>query len=292
MTIGILVLVSLAFAVVGSNRGWHVGNPRLLARFGVWIDNQPDPLPSPEVEAAKPPVADTAVSVSDHIASGFSPGSESPRVRRIDFETDNREARLISTGVKPTRLRFTNPFELEVREADLAATVELPDGGTLIVKEFTDTGFKVEERNTRGLRIVAEVYPSSEDGRSAAVLQAEARQAQARQAQVELVERKRTHEERLEGLIQEGMTLRERILDDQDAASFGLVGRAVRLAVNPVLVNPWLYKVKSFVRRECPLSYADQVVTRPIHGPDESLAAIDQNLRVLRAIRGELYGPK
>jgi hypothetical protein len=77
--------------------------------------------------------------------------------RFVQFRTANRAAHHESTGGHPQALRFLFPMTATVRETDLP--MELPcDGGTIIIKRFTDSGFAFEEQGTAGVEVRAEVY--------------------------------------------------------------------------------------------------------------------------------------
>jgi hypothetical protein len=79
----------------------------------------------------------------------------------IQFETQGRPARELSTAGKPEKVRFVVPIEQTVREADLPAEVRIGKG-KLIIKRFTENGISFEECRTNGDTIKAEIYYARE----------------------------------------------------------------------------------------------------------------------------------
>jgi hypothetical protein len=80
----------------------------------------------------------------------------------IQFTTEGRSNREITTPRRLTAIRFIAPVQRTVQESDLPA--EVPIGkGKLIIKGFTDRGLSLEEENTRGDEIRAEIYPFRSD---------------------------------------------------------------------------------------------------------------------------------
>ena len=75
----------------------------------------------------------------------------------VVFTTEGKPARLIRIRARPRALLFVTLDRQIVGEGDLPK--EIPCGrGKLVIKEFTDIGFVVEERNTIGERLKVEYY--------------------------------------------------------------------------------------------------------------------------------------
>jgi hypothetical protein len=100
--------------------------------------------------------------VTDTIEAQRTTSSSSPYVDQFSFETMGRRDRSIGTAGKPRALRFIQPVQETVREEDLPKELYF-DGGTLVVKKFSDHGVTVDELNTALVRVTAEVFLAPPD---------------------------------------------------------------------------------------------------------------------------------
>lgn len=82
---------------------------------------------------------------------------------RVEWTTEDGRDYLVRTRERANAIRFVAPHEQTVREADLP--VDVPDGGTgrIVVKKFTTDGFTVDEIDSSGVKVVAEVYFDESD---------------------------------------------------------------------------------------------------------------------------------
>lgn len=96
-----------------------------------------------------PPMRDAVSAISV-------PSPESPnQMPIVTFNTANLKNRHIEIGRKPKKLRFVMPNEQVVEE--LPATVPLGKG-RLVIKQFTRSGFLIDEYDTIGDYAKAEIY--------------------------------------------------------------------------------------------------------------------------------------
>lgn len=86
------------------------------------------------------------------------PGPENTQeVEYVQFMTENLGVREIPLPREPRVLRFIKPIELEVTKNDLPVTIHCGTG-SILVKRFSHKGFTIEEQNTSGVGVRAEVY--------------------------------------------------------------------------------------------------------------------------------------
>jgi hypothetical protein len=93
--------------------------------------------------------------MSDHFAVVYTPAARSAKQDFFEITTNNQQARLIETKGQVVKLRIVFPNELEVVE--LPAYIPIGKG-RIIIKAFTAAGIRLEEENTLGDRIRAEIY--------------------------------------------------------------------------------------------------------------------------------------
>ena len=84
-------------------------------------------------------------------------GVEGALIGRVTCRTEAKKNRLVNTTNRPHTLRFQTLNSQIVRRQSLP--LEMSCGtGTITVTEFTDKGFRIREKDTRGAEILVEIY--------------------------------------------------------------------------------------------------------------------------------------
>ena len=104
-------------------------------------------------------VHDASVRITDALEAQITRGPGNPGANEINWTTQDARSRHIHVAFHPRALRFFQPTEKTVREADLPASVPVGSGRILITR-FFDGGVMVDEIGTVGDVVRAEPYPA------------------------------------------------------------------------------------------------------------------------------------
>jgi hypothetical protein len=119
------------------------------------------PIVTAEAEAATGTgqAFESTIKISDAIEAQITRGPANPGVNEINWRTQGQMERHIHIAFRPRALRFFEPTDQIVREADLPSIVPI-GRGHVVVRRFFDQGVMVDEIGTVGDVVRAEPYPA------------------------------------------------------------------------------------------------------------------------------------